>query len=333
MRDRKKRAVITGFGSYLPSKVLTNSDLEKIVDTSDEWITTRTGMKERRIAAEGETPSKMGARAAERALASAGVSPHDVDLIITATMTPDHLCPSTAALIQQELGATAAASFDLSAACSGYIYALSVAKAMIENESAKTILLVATEKMSSFIDYHDRTTCVLFGDGAAASVVQAEGRGLAIQQVSLGSDGSLGDLLKIPAGGASEPATHETIDEGKHFVQMQGRELFRHAVRKMTEAAQESLKKAGLQQEEIGWLVPHQANIRIIDAMAKNFSLPPDRVYKTVHKYGNTSASTIPIALEELSAAGKIRTGEPILLVAFGGGLTWGSAILTREGE
>lgn len=324
---------ITGLGAYLPEKILSNLDLEKMVETSDEWIVTRTGMKERRIAREDEFTSDMGAKAAHIALKKAGIAPHDVDLIICATLTPDYVFPSTAALLQQQIGASHAAAFDVQAACSGFIYGLSMAKAFVSSGMYKNVLLVASEKLSSIVNYKDRNTCVLFGDGACAAVIGQKGPGLAIGEISLGADGEQANLLMLPAGGSRKPASLETIEKEMHYIFMDGKETFKHAVRRMEAAAKEVLDKSGLQEAEISWLVPHQANIRIIDAMAKRFSVPDERVYKTVHKYGNTSASSIGIALFDLMNENVVHVGDRLLLVAFGAGLTWGATILTSIQE
>lgn len=322
------KARIIGLGSYLPKRVMTNQELEGMVDTSDEWIVSRTGMKERRIAKEDEFTSDMGYNAAK--LAIYGTSPEEIDLIIVATMTPDYPSPSTAALIQAKLGATKAAAFDVQAACTGFIYGLSVAKAYVESGMYKKVLLIASEKMSSVIDYKDRNTCVLFGDGAAAALVADSGEGLHIDTISLGADGELDQLVIIPGGGSRHPASHETVDSGMHYFKMAGKEVFKHAVRRMGAAIVECLAKAGVDDHQVSWLVPHQANIRIIEAIAKNLNLPMDKVYQTLHKYGNTSGSSIAIALDELVKEDKIQVGDHILLVAFGGGLTWGASILTK---
>ena len=326
----KPKARIAGLGTYLPEKVLSNQDLEKLVDTSDEWIVSRTGMKERRIAATDECTSDMGAASAKRALAAANVKAEDIDLILTATMTPDYISPSTAGLIQHHIGATNAAAVDIQAACTGFLYALSIAKAYIDAGMYRHILVVASEKMSAFIDYTDRNTCILFGDGACSAVVTGEGGGWLIDTISLGAEGELADLVIIPGGGARQPASAATIEGKQHYIQLQGKEVFKHAVRRMTSAATECLAKVGLQQEDISWLVPHQANERIIDAIGKSFEIPMEKVFKTVHKYGNTSASSIAIALDELLTTKKPLSGEHILLVAFGGGLTWGAAVITK---
>ena len=330
-KNHLKKARIIGLGSYLPKKVLTNHDLENLVETSDEWILSRTGIRERRIAEENEFTSDMGAIAATEALKEAKINAEDIELIIVATMSPDYISPSTAGLIQAKLKADKAAAFDIQAACSGFLYALSTAKAFVESGLYRNVLLVAAEKMSAFMDYTDRSTCILFGDGAAAAVIAANGPGLRIDSLCLGSDGQLADLIKIPGGGARFPATLETVEKKLHYFQMSGNEVFKHAIRRMTHAARECLEKAGLVEEEVRWFVPHQANKRIIDLIAKNFNIPEERVYLTLHKYGNTSASSIGIALYELMQGERCQDGEHLLLTVFGGGLTWGAALLTID--
>lgn len=325
------KARITGMGSYLPSKVLSNDDLEKMVDTSDEWIVSRTGIKERRIAAADEFPSDMAAYASRAALEQAGIAAADLELIIVATITPDYISPSTAALVQHMIGAGNAAAVDIGAACTGFLYGLSMAKAYIESGLYRRILVIATEKMSAITDYKDRNTCVIFGDGAAAAVITDAGRGLSIDTVCLGADGELANLVIVPGGGSRNSPTKETIAAGLHTLKMAGKEVFKHAVRRMSAAAKECLDKAGLTESQVSWLVPHQANMRILDAMAKDFNIPNDKVYKTLHKYGNTSASSIAIALDELMRENRVTDGERLLLVAFGGGLTWGAAVLTQR--
>ncbi len=342
------KACIVGLGSYLPSAILTNQDLQKLVDTNDEWITSRVGIKERRIAASHEFASDMGFMAAEQALADTFISKEEIDLIIVATMSPDFISPSTATLIQHRLAASQAVAFDVQAACSGFLYGLSVAKAYIEAGIYQKIVVIATEKMSALIDYTDRNTCVLFGDGAAAAVLTSQQLLNAHQSkknlplnsmiqstflldaVCLGTDGSLSQLLVIPAGGARHPATHDTVEQKQHYLKMAGSEVFKHATRRMSQAIHTCLEQAKLKESDISWLVPHQANIRIIQALAKNFAISPDRVYKTLHKYGNTSASALPIALNELTKEQHIKPAEHLLLVAFGGGLTWGATVLTK---
>ncbi len=329
--NKPRVARIIGCGSYLPQKTLTNADLEFMVDTSDEWIVTRTGISERRVAGENEYTSTMGIEAANRAIQNAQIDPKDIDLIMVATCTPDYLFPSTGALIQRAIGATNAAAFDLSAACTGYLFALSIAKAYIESGNYQNILIVASEKISSIVDYEDRNTCVLFGDGASAAIVSVEGKGLEIRNVSLGTDGEQAELLILPGGGSRIPSTQESVASRLHYLKMEGREVFKHAVRLMESAAKQCLASVGIQSDQISWLVPHQANIRIISAIAKRFDVPIDNVYKTVHKYGNTSASGVAIALEELRAEKEIAKGDNILLVAFGSGLTWAASLLTQN--
>lgn len=326
----KVQARIIGIGSYLPSRILSNADLEHLVDTTDEWIVSRTGIKERRIASEEECTSDMGLRAAEAALKNAGISADKLDLILFATMSPDYIAPATAAIIQGKLEASRAAAFDLQAACSGYLYGLSVAKAYIESGLYNTILFIASEKMSSFINYEDRNTCVLFGDGATAAVITGEGSGLAIGPICLGSDGKYFDTAIVPAGGSKKPTSEATLKAKEHYFRMEGREVFKHAVRRMEQAAKECLQKANLSQEDIQWVIPHQANLRIIDALGKYFSNKNIQVYRTVHKYGNTSASSVGIALDELLKQHTVQKNDKIMLVAFGVGFTWGAALLSK---
>lgn len=328
---KKSPARIVSTGSYLPEKILSNFDLEKMVDTSDEWISSRTGMKERRIAGAEEFSSTMGIEAAKKALEGADLKPADIDLILCATLTPDFTFPSTACLIQKALGADRAFAMDIQAACTGFIYALSVAKAYIESGMCKTVLLVASEKLSCIVDYEDRNTCVLFGDGASACIVTNHGRGLSIEGITLGADGNQTDLLKLPAGGSRNPASLETLKNRQHYIHMDGKETFKHAVRRMESAAKECIESLNMTQSSIGWIVPHQANIRIIEAIAKRFEVPMDRVFLTIHKYGNTSASSVGIALDELLKEKEIQNNENILLIGFGAGLTWGASILTMK--
>ncbi|NGX50452.1 MAG: 3-oxoacyl-[acyl-carrier-protein] synthase 3 [Chlamydiae bacterium] len=328
-----EKAKIIGLGSYLPKRVLSNADLEKMVETSDEWIISRTGMRERRLAADDEFTSDMGYEAAKRAIEDAGIEAESIDLILFATITPDYIFPSSACLIQKRLGATNAAAMDLQAACTGYLYGLSIAKAYIESGLYKTVLLIAAEKLSSIVDYEDRDTCILFGDGASACIVGSGKVGYAIENVSLGADGDQAKLITLPAGGSKRPASPETVDEGLHFLRMEGKEVFKHAVRRMESAVKECLAATGLREEGISWMVPHQANIRIIESLAKRFNIDRERVYLTIHKYGNTSASSVGIAFDELVREKDIEQGEHIVLFAFGAGLTWGAAALTRVGE
>ncbi len=321
-------AAITGWGMYVPERVLSNADLERMVDTSDEWIVTRTGIRERRIATTGEGTASMGAIAAQRAMEHAGVGPLDIDLILFATMTPDQFMPSTACLLQTAVGAVRAAPLDLNAACSGFVYALAVAAQFIQAGSAKTVLLVGSETFSRFINYQDRNTCILFGDGAGAVVLQARGERTGVLGVDMGALPGTGDLLEIPAGGAAKPATFDTVAAGLHYVTMQGREVFKHAVRAMGDSSAKVIAAAGLTPNDVALMIPHQANLRIIEATAKRLDVSMERVYVNVDRYGNTSAATIPIAICEAHAEGRLRPGDYIVLTAFGGGLTWASALV-----
>ncbi len=329
------KARIIGTGSYLPNRVLTNQDLEKMVETSDDWIVSRTGMKERRIADSQEATSDMGYAAALSALEDASLSPEEVDLILVATLTPDYAFPSTACLLQSRLKAGKAGAMDIQAACTGFLYAISTAKAFVESGHYKNVLVVASEKLSSIVDYKDRNTCILFGDGASACVVSSSPgkKNLFIRDICLGADGTLSDLLILPGGGSRSPTSQETVTSGMHYLKMEGKEVFKHAVRRMESASKSCLDRLGLNEKDISWIVPHQANIRIIEAIAKRFEVEMDRVYITIHKYGNTSASSLGIALDELLDEKSLATGENILLTAFGAGLTWGAAIITVGGE
>lgn len=324
-----KKAIIIGTGSYLPERVLSNGDLEKMVDTSDEWIVSRTGIKERRIAAADESTSDMGIKAAEKAIEKAQIDPKKIDLVLVATLSPDYIFPSTACIIQSKMNLDAAA-MDIQAACSGFVYVLSVAKAYVESGLYQNVLVVASEKLSSVVDYEDRGTCILFGDGAAACIVSNQGKGLRIRDIVLGSDGCQGEILMMPGGGSRNPASKETVDAKMHYIKMEGKDVFKHAVRRMETSSKECIEKAGLQESDISWLIPHQANIRIIDAIAKRFQVPYERVYITIDKYGNTSSSSIGIALDEFLNEKKLLPGENVLLTAFGAGLTWGSTVLTN---
>ena len=326
----KQEARIIGMGSYLPKRVLSNKDLENLVETSDEWIVSRTGMKERRIARDDEFTSDMGSKAAKKALKAAGKNAKDIDMILVATNSPDYIFPSTAALVQAILKAPQAAAFDFQAACTGFLYGLLIAKGFIETGFYQNILLIASDKISSFVDYQDRNTCVLFGDGAAAAVISGSGQGMAIREINLGADGEEADLLIVPAGGCRYPASLQTVAKNQHYISMEGKEVFKHAVRRMESAAHKCLEKANMKSEQIDWLVPHQANKRIIDAIAKRFGISDSKVFKTVQKYGNTSSSSVAIALDELIQENEIKKGDNMLLVAFGSGFTWGASILTK---
>ena len=322
--------VILGTGSYAPPGILSNDDLAKRMDTSDEWIRTRTGIGERRIAGPEENVSARAAKAAAAALADAGLKASDIDLLIVATITPDLPMPSTACLVQNLLGVpTHAACFDLNAACSGWLYALDTACAMLSSGRYKKALVIGAEKLSSVIDWKDRTTCVLFGDGAGAAVVGVvPGAGLGLLGTRLGAYGDSAELLWIPAGGSRTPATPQTIAAGDHCIRMKGKEVFKLAVRAMDEAAREILEQHGLHSDQIACVIPHQANLRIIESIAQYLELPLDRFFINVDRYGNTSAASIPLALDEARRTGRIKKGDITLLVAFGAGLTYGSALI-----
>ncbi len=318
---------ILGLGFYLPSKVMTNTDIEKIVDTTDEWIRTRTGIQTRRIAAPEENTSDLAVKAAQAALAQAGLKPTDLDMIMVATMTPDMPCPATACIVQAKLGAPQAAATDVSAACSGFVYGLVMARHMVAGGAYKNILVIGAEVLSRFVDWKDRSTCVLFGDGAGAAVIGPTSQGH-ILSTYLGSDGSKADLLNVPGGGTATPATHESVDNRLHFLKMNGGEVFKHAVRGMSDAALRAVKDAGITPEQIACVVPHQANIRIIQAVVERAGIPLEKVYLNVDRYGNMSAASTVIALCEAVRDGRIKKGDYALLVAFGAGLTWGSAVI-----
>ncbi len=321
-------AKITGTGSFAPRKIITNQDLEKLVDTSDEWITERTGIKERRIAEKGQTTSDLAFEASRKALKAAGLPPHELDLILVATMTPDTILPSISCVLQEKLGAKKAAAFDIYAACSGFIYGMSVANAFIKSDLYKNILLVGAEVLSRFTDWEDRTTCILFGDGAGAVVIQRHTGKHGILSTHLHSDGTLGDLIRVPGGGAQHPASHDTIRRRMHFIKMKGNETFKAAVRALEGVVQEALDHNSVKPNEIDFLVPHQANLRIIQAMAQRLSMPMEKVVITLPKYGNTSAASIPMALDEAVRDGRIQENHLLLFEAFGGGLTWASALV-----
>jgi len=322
------RAKITGTGAYVPENILTNFDLEKMVETTDEWITERTGIKERRIVDKDQTASALAFEASKKALQSAGIKAKDLDIIIVATVTGDMVVPATACILQDKLGAKKAAAFDLSAACSGFLYGLSIADNFIRSGTYKKILLVGTEVLSKFTDWQDRSTCVLFGDGAGAAVIEPEESGRGIMSVHLSSDGSLWDLLCLPGGGSKYPASKESLQERLHYLKMRGNETFKVAVRTMERLAMEALKENKLKPSQLALFIPHQANLRIIQATAQRLGLPMDRVLVNLDKYGNTSAASIPIALDEAVRTHRIQDGDYILLVAFGGGLTWGAALI-----
>ncbi|MBP7056160.1 MAG: ketoacyl-ACP synthase III [Candidatus Omnitrophica bacterium] len=326
MCESKKTGII-GLGEYLPERILTNKDLEKMVDTTDEWITERTGIKERRLAREDEATSDMASEAAKRALADAKLKPEDIDLIIVATITPDMFFPATACLVQQKIGARMVPAFDISVACSGFIYGLAIANQFIASGAYKHALVIAAEKLSAITDWSDRATCVLFGDGAAAAVLGPVNKG-GILSVYLGADGSAGELIKLPAGGSRIPATKKSIEDKLHFIKMNGTELFKHAVKIMADAAFEATKPLGLKAEDISLVIPHQANVRILNAAARRMGLSQDKIYLNIEKYGNMSAASSAVALVDAVKEGRIKKGDKILLDAFGGGLTWGAIVI-----
>jgi len=299
-----------------------------MVDTTDEWISARTGILERHIAENGVPSSDLAAEASRPALAEAGISPLDIELIIVATVTPDRLFPSTACSLQEKLGASNAAAFDLSAACSGFIYGLTLAKGLIATSVADVVLVVGVETLSKLVDWTDRNTCVLFGDGAGAAVVAPGDSDKGILATSMGSDGRLGSLLELPGGGSLNPASEETLQNRLHFIKMKGNEVFKNAVRAMGNVAEDALAKAGIRAEDVDLLIPHQANLRIIEATAKRLGVPMEKVFVNVHKYGNTSAASIPMALHEARKEGRVKDGDIVELVSFGAGFTWGAAVI-----
>lgn len=316
---------ISGIGMYVPEKILTNADLEKIVDTSDEWITSRSGIKERHIAAPEQASSDLAIEAAREAMDDAGITVDDLDNIVVATATPDTIFPSTACWVQKGLEADHIPSFDVTAACGGFIYGMIVSESLILSGQCKRVLFIAAECLSRSTNWEDRTTCVLFGDGAGAVVLEKSDDESGILSTYWKADGNLGYLLLQPDGGSRNPISQEVVDRKNHFVTMRGNEVFKHAVRRMGEAAEKAIEKAGLDKSDINYLIPHQANIRIIDATGRQMKVPPEKVVFTIHKYGNMSAATVPIALYDLVKSGKLKKGDIIVLVAFGAGFTWGA--------
>jgi 3-oxoacyl-[acyl-carrier-protein] synthase-3 len=319
---------VTGTGSYLPERILTNKDLESMVDTTDEWILTRTGIRERHIARDDEATSHMAADAAERAMASAGIAAEDVDLLIVATITPDMVFPSTACFVQELIGAKNAFCFDIEAACSGFLYGVEIARQFIEGGTVKTALVIGAEKLSCVTDWEDRTTCVLFGDGAGAAVLQPREDGHGIIASSMGSDGGLAELLNIPGGGSRNPVSRRTIEEGLHYMKMTGREVFKHAVRCMSDFGGQVLEKAGLTVQDVDLVVPHQANMRIISAISDRLKLPLDKFYVNLERVGNMSGASVPVALDEAVRNGHLKRDDIVLFVVFGGGFTWGASVM-----
>jgi len=324
----KNNVVIRGLGRYAPEKVLTNADLEKIVETSDEWIVTRTGIKERHIVEEGQFTSDLGTEAAKMALADAGMDADEITHIIVGTFTPDHLVPSCACIIEKKLGIKNKVAFDIAAACTGFIYSLEMGRAMLALHPDAKILCIGAEMVTHRVNFTDRTTCVLFGDGAGAAVLTNDGEGPELLDVKLATDGNLGSLLTVSGGGsASTYKPGETIRDD-YFIQLQGREVFKHAVRSMATICEEILEANGLTKKNVDVLLPHQANWRIIDAVGRKFDIAPEKVYSNIDRFGNTSAASVPLALSEAVETGFIKDGDLVMLTAFGGGFTWGSALL-----
>jgi 3-oxoacyl-[acyl-carrier-protein] synthase-3 len=323
-----KRGRIVGTGMAVPERVLTNADLERLVDTSDEWITSRTGIKERRIAAEDESLSSFALPASRRALEMAGVAGGEIDLVVCATVTPDMPFPATAALIQDAIGARRAAAFDVSAGCTGFIYGLGVAQGLLESGAAKRALVVGGEVLSKIVDWTDRSTCVLFGDGAGAVVVVADQGERGILDTAMHADGSMAELIYMPGGGSRHPPTPERLESGLLKIRMRGNETFKIAVRSLAEVSDEALKRCGLGHGDVDWFIPHQANRRIIDAVGQRLEIRDGHTYVNIERYGNTSAASIPIALDELNRAGRVEPGHILLFSAFGAGLTWGATVV-----
>jgi 3-oxoacyl-[acyl-carrier-protein] synthase-3 len=329
MSQPNQSVIITGTGSYTPANVLTNDDMSKIVDTSDEWIRTRSGISERCFAAEGEATSDMAVTAAEKAILAAGIDRKDIDLIIVATMTPDMPFPSTACILQSKLGLGNISAFDIQAACSGFIYALNTGCNMLRSGTYKKALIIGAEKMSSILDFEDRATCVLFGDAASAIIIEATDRAeVGVLGSITGSDGSDPSLLHQPAGGSKIPSSHESIDARQHFIKMNGKEIFKQAVRVMGQVSNDILEQYSLKADQIDLVIPHQANMRIIESLAKRMKLPMEKFHNNLDRFGNTSAASIGLALDEAYRKGRIQSGDLILLVAFGAGLTWGASLI-----
>jgi len=324
---KKRKIKITGTGHYVPDKILTNQDLEKMVDTSDEWIITRTGIKERHIASAEQATSDLAAEAARQALQDAGLKAEDLDLILVATSTPDTIFPSTACRLQHHLQADHVPAFDLSAGCTGFLYGMIVAEGLIFGGTTRRILLVGAELLTKITNWEDRSTCVLFGDGAGAVILEESEDDSGMLSSYWKADGSLGELLILPGGGTKIPASHDSVEKRLHFLHMKGNEVFKYAVKRMGEAAVEALKRAGLKETDVDFLIPHQANIRIIDATGQRLKLPPEKVYVNIHRYGNISVASIPVAIHELKEAGKLKKGDILVLDAFGAGFTWAAVV------
>jgi len=326
-RKGQRRIKITGSGFYTPDKILTNFDLEKMVDTTDEWIITRTGIKERRVASKDQATSDLAVEASRRALKDAGLGVKDIDLIIVGTSTPDTIFPSTACWVQKALGADHIPAFDISAGCTGFLYGMILAEGLILNGEIKRILLVGGELLTKIVNWKDRNTCVLFGDAAGAFILEESNDESGMLSFYWKADGSLGDLLLMPAGGTRIPATAQSVAEKLHCLQMKGNDVFKHAVKRMGEAALEALKRADLKRDDIDYFIPHQANIRIIDATGRRLNVPQEKVYSNIHKYGNVSVASIPISVHELKQEGKLKKGNIIVMDAFGAGFTWAAVV------
>ncbi|HPB58684.1 MAG TPA: beta-ketoacyl-ACP synthase III [Candidatus Saccharicenans sp.] len=327
MIKTKRHIRIRSTGVYLPDRVLTNADLEKMVDTSDEWITTRTGIKERRMASKEQVTSDLAVNAARMALERGGLKAEDIDLILVATNTPDTIFPATACWVQKKLGIKETPAFDLEAGCTGLLYALIVAEGLILSGTARRILLIGVDILTKITNWEDRGTCVLFGDGAGAFILEESDDESGLISHFWGADGSLAELLILPGGGTLYPASEDTVKKKLHYLSMKGNEVFKHAVKRMGEAALEALKQAGIEKEQVDYLIPHQANLRIIDATGERLNLPKEKIVVSIHKYGNMSVATIPVALHELAEEGKLQKGQIIVMVAFGAGFTWASAV------
>ena len=328
MNEAVRHAHVTGWGRYAPAQVLTNADLERIVDTSEDWIVSRTGIRERRVAAAHETTASMAAVASMRAIRTAGIEPDEIDLILLATLTPDYWMPSTAALVKEAIGNTKAAAFDVAAACSGFVYAFATAQAYIVAGLAKHVLVIGAELLTRFLDYTDRSTCILFGDGAGAVVLSASEEAGGALGVEMTTEPRGAYMIWLPSGGSKAPSSAETIARGEHYIRMEGKETYRFATRTLASTALESIRKSGLQPSDIDLFIPHQANIRIIEAVAKGLDLPMDKMFINLDKYGNTSAASVPIALAEAVNEGRVKVGDRIVIVAFGAGFTSGAVTI-----
>jgi 3-oxoacyl-[acyl-carrier-protein] synthase-3 len=326
---RNQRTVsIIGTGSYVPEKILTNEDLSRMVDTSDEWITTRTGINERRIAADDEYTSDMGAKAARAAIEQAGISAAEIDLILLATASPDMVFPATACFVQTKIGAKNAACLDISAACAGFLFAIEIAQQFITSHTYDTVLVIGAEKLTTITDWTDRNTCVLFGDGAGAAILRSRGDSHGLISTHIASDGNFADILWMPGGGTRHPITRQNVDKHLQTIKMSGKEVYKQAVIAMVDAAKKALEKAGLSIEDIACVIPHQANIRIIEAVADRLKISIDKFFVNLDRYGNTSAAAVAIALDEANRSGRIKSGDYVLMVVFGGGLTWAGSII-----